>query len=254
MTESLTGSVALVTGASGGIGEAIAVRLASLGARVALAARSKDQLERVAEAINANGGTAVVIQADLSNAEQARRAVERAVLEADGLDIVVNNAGMLLLGPIVDAPLDEWDQMVRLNLMGVMHVAHAALPHLIRAAQDGRRGVADLVNISSIAGRIATRNTGVYNATKFALSGFSESLRQEVGERYVRVSVIEPGYVATRFAMGSRREVLQQLAGSFDPGQPLQPDSVADAVSYVVTRPRGLAINEMVIRGTEQVR
>jgi NADP-dependent 3-hydroxy acid dehydrogenase YdfG len=254
MTESLTGSVALVTGASGGIGEAIAVRLASLGARVALAARNKQQLELVADSIGANGGTAVVIQADLSNPEQARRAVERAVLEADGLDIVVNNAGMLLLGPIVDAPLEEWKQMVQLNLMGAMHVAHAALPHLIRAAQDGRRGVADLVNISSIAGRIATRNTGVYNATKFALNGFSESLRQEVGERYVRVSVIEPGYVATRFAMGSRPEVLQQLAGSFDPGQPLQPESVADAVSYVVTRPRGLAVNEIVIRGTEQVR
>jgi NADP-dependent 3-hydroxy acid dehydrogenase YdfG len=254
MTENLKGTVALVTGASGGIGEAIAVGLASLGATVALAARSGDQLDRVAETISAKGGSALVVQADVSKPEPARRAVERTVIELGGLDILVNNAGMLLLGPIVDAPLDEWQQMVQLNLMGVLQVSHAAMPHLIRSAQDGPRRVADVVNISSIAGRIATRNTGVYNATKFAIGGFSESLRQEIGERYVRVSVIEPGYVATRLAMGSRPEILQQLGAGFDPGRPLQAESIADAVCYVVTRPRDVAINEMLIRGTEQVR
>ena len=254
MTEELKGTTALVTGASGGMGEAIAMGLAAQGAAVAVAARSADQLDRVADAISAEGGTALAVQSDISNPEQARRVVERTVIELGGLDILINNAGMLLLGPIVDAPLHEWDQMVQLNLMGVLHTTHAALPHLLRAAQEGHRQVADVVNIGSIAGRIATVNTGVYNATKFALGGFSESLRQEIGERYVRVSVVEPGFVATRHAMGSRPEVFQQLAAGFDPGPPLHPGSIADAVSYIVTRPRDVAINEILIRGTAQVR
>lgn len=254
MAGDLKGTVALVTGASSGIGEAIAAALAACGATVALAARRLDQLDRVAEVIRADGGTAFVVQADISDPEGARRVVERSATELGRLDVLVNNAGVLLLGPIVDAPLDEWQRMVQLNLMAVLHVSHAALPHLLRAAKDGPRGVADLVNISSEAGRIVTRNTGVYNATKFAVGAVSESLRQEVGGRSVRVSLIEPGYVATGHAMQSRPEILEQLSAGFDPGPPLQPESIADAVCYVVTRPRGVAINEMLVRSTEQVR
>ena len=144
--------------------------------------------------------------------------------------------------------------MVQLNVNGVLYVAHAAIPHLLRAAEDGPRGVADLVNVSSVAGRRATTGSGVYNATKFAVNAFSESLRQEVTERHVRVAVIEPGAVATELTTHLRDEVREQLAQNFAGLDRLEAEDVAEAISYVVTRPRRVAINELLIRPTEQVR
>src|SRR5215472_14226309 len=145
MTRQLENTAALVSGSSSGIGAATALRLASEGAAVALVARRRDRLDDLASAIRADGGTALVVPADIASQEQAAGAVEQAVAGLGRLDIVVNNAGVMLLGPALDASIEEWDQMVALNVQGMLYITHAALPHLIRAAADSPRGVADLV-------------------------------------------------------------------------------------------------------------
>src|SRR6516162_10733647 len=132
----LDGTVALVTGASSGIGAATALALSAEGAAVALAARREDRLEEVAATIRQRGGTALAIEADVTDEGQARDAVERTVAEMGRLDTLVNNAGVMLLGPVVGAPLDEWTRMVELNVLGVLYSTHAALPHLLKAAHS----------------------------------------------------------------------------------------------------------------------
>jgi NADP-dependent 3-hydroxy acid dehydrogenase YdfG len=252
MTERLDGTTALVTGASSGIGEATARELARRGATVAIAARRKERLDALAQEIERDGGGALAIEADVTDEEQARRVVAETVERFGRLDTVVNNAGVMLLGPIVDAPVEEWDRMIDLNLKGLLYVAHAAVAHLLRAAEEQPRHVADLVNISSVAGRVARRNSGVYNLTKHGVGAFSESLRQELTERHVRVSLIEPGAVETELAGHIRPEIRDQMIGRFAGIERLQSADIADAIAYVVTRPRHIAINELLIRPTEQ--
>jgi NADP-dependent 3-hydroxy acid dehydrogenase YdfG len=252
-TQPLDGTAALVTGASSGIGEATATRLAELGAGVALVARRADRLEDLAARIADGGGRAIVVGADVTGQEEATATVERAAAELGRLDIVINNAGVMLLGPVVDAPVEEWQRMVDVNVLGLLWVAHAALPHLLRAAEeDGGRRVADIVNISSVAGRVARNGSGVYNATKHAVGAFSESLRQEVTRRHVRVSLVEPGAVATELAGHNRPEVLEGLRQRFESMERMEAEDIADAIAYVVTRPRRVAVNEVLIRPTEQ--
>ena len=253
MTRTLDGTVALVTGASSGIGEATARALAAHGAAVAIAARRVERLDALAGAIEGDGGRALPIELDATDQEQAIAAVDRAVVDLGRLDIVINNAGVMLLGPVVDAPTEEWDRMVAINVNGLLYVAHAALPHLLAAAEDGPRGVADLVNISSVAGRRATTGSGVYNATKFAVNAFTEALRQEVTERHVRVSVVEPGAVATELSSHNRPEIRDAIKRNFDLER-LEAGDIADAIAYIVTRRRAVAVNELLIRPTEQVR
>jgi NADP-dependent 3-hydroxy acid dehydrogenase YdfG len=248
----LEGTVALVTGASSGIGAAAAVALAERGAAVALAARRQDRLEGVAAQIREQGGTALVLEADVTDEAQATATVERTVAELGRLDTLINNAGVMLLGPAADAPLSEWQRMVDLNVLGLLYCAHAALPHLVSAAQGGPRQVADMVNISSVGGRHARAGNGVYALTKFGVGAFSESLRQELAQRYVRVSLVEPGATATELATHNRPEVLSAIRGQF--GQRMEAEDIADAITYIVTRPRHVAVNELRIRPTEQER
>jgi len=248
----LDGTVALVTGASSGIGAATALALSAEGAAVALAARREDRLEEVAATIRQRGGTALAIEADVTDEGQARDAVERTVAEMGRLDTLVNNAGVMLLGPVVGAPLDEWTRMVELNVLGVLYSTHAALPHLLKAAHSDPRSVADIVNLSSVAGRFARNGNGVYALTKFGIAAFSEALRQEVTERYLRISVIEPGATATELAGHNRPEILESIRSQF--GQTMDANDIADAIAYVVTRPRHVTINEVLMRPTEQVR
>jgi NADP-dependent 3-hydroxy acid dehydrogenase YdfG len=252
MTKVLDGTVALVTGASSGIGAATATALAAQGAAVALAARRKDRLEQLAATIGDQGGTALVLEADITDEAQAKQTIARTVAELGRLDTLVNNAGVMLLGPVTDAPLDEWQRMVELNVLGLLYCAHAAMPHLLRAAQDGPRQVADMVNVSSVAGRTARAFNGVYSMTKFGVGAFSESLRQELAKRYVRVSLVEPGATATELATHNRPEVLDAIRSQF--GQRMEATDIADAISYIVSRPRHVAINEILIRPTEQER
>ncbi|HJP77244.1 MAG TPA: SDR family NAD(P)-dependent oxidoreductase [Pseudonocardiaceae bacterium] len=247
MTGRLTGTVALVTGASSGIGAATARALAEQGAAVGVLARRRDRLEQLAGEL---GGT--VIEADITDPAQAAAGVEQLVGELGRLDIVVNNAGLMLTGPVLDAPDGEWDRMIDINVNGVLHVTRAALPHLIRAAADSPRGVADLVNISSTAGRVARPGTAVYNLTKFGVNAFSEALRQEIGPRRVRVGVVEPGTVNTELSSHVRAEVRQQIERQTSGLELLRPADIADAVTYMVTRERRVAVNEMLVRAAEQ--
>lgn len=244
--ESLKGRAALVTGASSGIGEATARALAGAGAAVAVVARRGERLAALAEGIRAAGGRAACLTADLAAEAGARAAVDFAVKELGRLDIVVNNAGVMLLGPIEAADTGDWRRMMELNVLGLMYVTHAALPHLVAT-----RG--DLVNVSSVAGRVARRGAGGYNASKWGVCAFSESLRQEMSPRGVRVTVIEPGVVATELAdhithAETRRTTKEWIASM----RPLRAEDVAGAVLFAVSQPPHVSINEILLRPTDQ--
>ncbi|MEV0362128.1 SDR family NAD(P)-dependent oxidoreductase [Nocardia fusca] len=253
MTSKLTGTVALVTGASSGIGADTARQLAEQGATVALVARRKDRLETLAAEITEAGGTALVVEADITDREQAETAVGQAVERFGRLDILVNNAGLMLLGPVVGADPQEWERMIAVNVQGLLHTTHAALPHLLEAAEEGPRQVADIVNISSIAGRQAWPNYGVYNFTKFGVNGFTESLRQELADRHVRVGVLEPGAVDTELGSHNNATIHAELLDPFNAQhERLVPADIADAITYMVTRPRHTAIAELWVMPTDQ--
>lgn len=252
MTATLASTVALVTGASSGIGAATAKALAAQGAAVALLARRAERLAELKAAIESAGGAALVVPADVTDAEQVATAVQRTVAELGRLDILVNNAGLMQSAPATEASLQDWDHMVGVNIQGVLYATRAALPHLIDAAADAGRGVADLVTISSTAGWMARPNTAVYSMTKFGVNAFSEGLRQEVLGKRVRVGVVGPGTVDTEIfshlADASREAIQRQTANMVM----LRPDDIADAVLFMVTRDRRVAVNHMLVRATEQ--
>jgi NADP-dependent 3-hydroxy acid dehydrogenase YdfG len=251
-SERLQGTVSLVTGASSGIGDATALRLAQLGSQLAIVARRGDRLRELAAKIDREGSTALVIEADVTSEEQARGAVERTVAELGRLDTLVNNAGVMLLGPVEGAPLEEWETMLSVNVQGLLYCARAALPHLLDAAEQGPRHVADMINISSVAGRVARAGSGVYNLTKHGVGAFSEALRQEVTQRHLRVSLVEPGAVSTELASHNRPEIQEAIAQRFADIDRLEAPDIADAIAYIVTRPRHVAVNEILIRPTQQ--
>ena len=252
MTATLTQTVALVTGASSGIGAATAKGLASQGAAVALLARRAERLAELKADIESSGGTALVVPADVTDAEQVAAAVRQTIAELGRLDILVNNAGLMQSAPATEASVKDWDQMVGVNVQGVLYATRAALPHLIEAAADSARGVADLVTISSTAGWVARPNTAVYSMTKFGVNAFSEGLRQEVLGKRVRVGVVGPGTVDTEIfshlTESSRAAIERQTAGMVK----LRPEDIADAVLFMVTRDRRVAVNHMLVRAAEQ--
>ncbi|MEU2032093.1 SDR family NAD(P)-dependent oxidoreductase [Nocardia amamiensis] len=253
MTRRLEETVALVTGASSGIGRATALELAREGASVAVVGRREDRLTDLAAEISGAGGQALIVPADVTDAQAAQEAVERTVEGLGRLDTLVNNAGLMLLGPAPGADLDDWRRMIDINLMGLMYCAHAAVPHLVKAAAQGPRQVADIVNIGSLAGRSAFAMSAVYSATKFGVGAFSEALRQELARQHVRVSVVEPGSVDTELRDHNPAVVQQQIAAALGDIERLQGQDIADAVGYIVTRPRHVAVAELLVRPTEQV-
>ena len=252
MNRHLDGTVALVTGASSGIGEATAVALADAGAAVALIARRRGRLDELKDRITAAGGSAAAIDADIADRDQAEAAVQRSVAELGRVDIVVNNAGLMRIGPVADADPADWDQMLSVNVQGLLYVTRAALPHLIQAAADAPRQVADVVNISSTGGRVARPGTAVYSLTKFGIGAFSEAVRQEVLGQRVRVGLVEPGTVQTEITTHlpprDRAALDKRNAGMVK----LEPSDIADAVVYMVTRDRRVAVNEILVRAAEQ--
>jgi NADP-dependent 3-hydroxy acid dehydrogenase YdfG len=252
MSEDLQNTTALVTGASSGIGAATAIRLAAEGATVALVARRRDRLDEVASTIEAAGGRSIVIEADVSDRAAAESAVNEAVDRMGRLDILVNNAGIMLLGPALQASVEEWDRMLSVNVSGVLAITHAGLPHLVRAAEDSPRGIADIVTISSTAGRAARPGSSVYNLTKFGVNAFSEALRQELVSQRVRVGVIEPGTVDTELVTHNAAPIREAAERQLSAIEALHPEDIADAVSYMVTRPQRAAVNELLIRAAEQ--
>lgn len=242
---SLPGKVALVTGASSGIGEATALALAEAGANVAVGARRADRLADLAKRAP---GEVLTLDLDVTDEQSCRAAVAATVERFGGLDVLVNNAGLMLSGPILGADTVEWTRMVQTNLLGTMCATHAALPHLLR-----RKGT--VVQISSTSGRVASMGGGVYAATKFGVNAFSESLRQEVTAQGVRVVVIEPGMVATELASHISDPAMRAVARDMMTEiRPLDPEDVANAVLYAVSQPEHVAVNEILIRPTDQSR
>ena len=253
MASKLAGTAAVITGASSGIGAATARRLAANGSSVALVARRRARLEALAAEIEQAGGSAMVVEADVADRTQVEAAVQQTIERFGRLDILVNNAGLMLLGPVVGADAEEWDRMIAINVQGLLYTTRAALPHLLKAAEASPRRVADIVNISSIAGRVAWNGYGVYNLTKFGVNGFTESLRQEVTQRHVRVGVLEPGGVETELGSHNKPEIRKEMIDPFyEQTEVLVPDDIADGVAYMVTRPRHTAIAELWIMPTAQ--
>jgi len=247
MNTALTGKVALITGASSGIGEATARVLAAEGARDAIAARRTDRLASLKTELESNGAHVLTIELDVTDEAAAHAAVQSTVDAFGALDIVVNNAGVMLLGPVEGADTTDWTRMINTNVLGLMYLTHAALPHLL--ASEGT-----VVQVSSVAGRVARSGSAVYNASKHAVNAFSEGLRQEVTARGVRVVLIEPGMVATELrehithaeskaGANKRAETMRQL----------QSEDIAEAIRYAVTAPAHVAVNEVLIRPTDQV-
>ncbi|WFB05994.1 SDR family NAD(P)-dependent oxidoreductase [Streptomyces sp. LX-29] len=244
----LSGCAALVTGASSGIGAATALSLAAEGASVAVVARRTGRLEELATTIRDDGGSCLVLTADLEDAARARRAVADAAERFGRLDILVNNAGYAAPSAIEEADARDWARMVGLNFTAVLHTSQAALPHLLRAAADGPRRVADIVNVSSAAGRRVLRNNSVYAATKHAVGAFSEGLRQEVTGRNVRVGLIEPGLTTTELTAGREVGPVSGLARD----SWLHAEDVARSITFMVTQPARAAVNEILVRPTAQ--
>jgi NADP-dependent 3-hydroxy acid dehydrogenase YdfG len=242
----------LVTGASSGIGEATVRALVADGAHVIAVARRKDRLERLVEELRGQRGSVTSISADLTDADTTLRVVEQAVAVDGRLDGLVNNAGIMLLGPIASTDPAEWDRMLRINLHAVLRLTSAAIPYLLRSAGEPG-GVADIVNVSSTAGRIARKGAGAYNASKFALNAFSESLRQELARKFVRVSLVEPGLVLTELTSHIRDETTRREADASRAAiASLGADDVARVIAFIMAQPRHVAINEVLLRPTEQ--
>src|SRR5918998_609499 len=243
----LAGRVAAITGASSGIGEATALALSAAGATVALGARRRDRLDELAGRIE---GPCSVHQVDVTDEAQARGFVEAAHREHGALHVLVNNAGVMLLGPVDGAPTEEWRQMLEVNLWGLLICTHAALPFIAQS------GGGDIVNVSSVAGRRADAGAAVYNMTKFGVHAFSEALRQEALHVGVRVTIVAPGFVETELqghntdplVLRSMEKAREQI------GEVLKPEDVAEAVVYAVTRPPHVCLNEVVVRPTTQAR
>jgi NADP-dependent 3-hydroxy acid dehydrogenase YdfG len=248
MADDLSGRVVAVTGASSGIGEATALACAEAGAAVSLAARRSERIEALAERIQAGGGRAIAVQTDVGEEQQARSFIERTHDELGRIDVLVNNAGVMLLGPILGAPTEEWRQMIHANVYGVLYCSHAALPLM------ADQGSGHIVNVSSVAGRFAREGSGVYNLTKFGIGAFSESLRQE-GVRYgLRVTLIEPGAVATELPEHNRPEVQQQIKQVLADVEPLTAEDIARAVLYAIAQPANVSVNELLVRPSGQAR
>ncbi|HZN90182.1 MAG TPA: SDR family NAD(P)-dependent oxidoreductase [Thermoleophilaceae bacterium] len=246
MSGALEGRVALVTGASSGIGEATAVALSEAGASVALGARRTDRLEAIAERLD---GRCLVKQVDVADERQAHSFVQESHAELGGLDILVNNAGVMLLGSVAEGSPDDWRRMINVNLLGLLYCTHAALPLVERG------GGGDIVNVSSVAGRYANAGAAVYNMTKFGVHAFSEALRQEALHGGIRVTTVAPGFVDTELQGHNSPMVRQAVERSREQiGEVLRPTDVADAILHAVTRPAHVCVNEVVVRPTGQAR
>jgi NADP-dependent 3-hydroxy acid dehydrogenase YdfG len=246
----LSGRVAAITGASSGIGEATALAFAGAGAAVSLAARRTDRIKELAEKIEADGGRALAIETDVSEEAQANAFVKDTKDQLGRLDVLINNAGVMLLGPVIGADTNEWRQMVEVNLLGLLYCTHAALPIM------GEQGSGHIVNVSSVAGRFANFGSAVYNLTKFGVNAFSEALRQEVAAANVKITVIEPGFVDTELQGHNTHPMVVEAIENMrkEIGKPLEAADIANAILYSAAAPDHVAVNEVLVRPSGQRR
>jgi NADP-dependent 3-hydroxy acid dehydrogenase YdfG len=247
MPGALDGRVAVVTGASSGIGEATARALCGAGAAVALGARRADRLEALAAELD---GRTFVREVDVSDEDQATGFVRDAANELGGLDILVNNAGLMLLGPVTDQTTDDWRRMIEVNLLGLLYCTHAALPLM------AQQGSGDIVNLSSVAGRRAEAGAAVYNMTKFGVHAFSEALRQEALHAGIRVSTVAPGFVETELQGHNTNPLVRRTMERHREqiGEVLKAEDIAREIAHAVSLPSHVCINEIVVRPTGQAR
>ena len=243
----LEGKVAAITGASSGIGEATAIAFADAGAKVSLGARRKDRLDALVERI---GDNALAIESDIGEEDQARAFVQRTKDELGGFDILINNAGVMLLGPLLAQQGDDWRTMANVNVLGLIYCSHAGLA-LMAEQKSGH-----IVNVSSVAGRIASAGAAVYNFTKWGVTGFSEALRQEAAHVNVRVTCVEPGFVDTELQGHNTNPMVVEATQKMrdDIGKVLEADDIAQAILYAVSQPEHVSINEVLVRPTGQSR
>jgi NADP-dependent 3-hydroxy acid dehydrogenase YdfG len=247
MAGPLDGRVAVVTGASSGIGEATVRALSAAGASVALGARRADRLQAIADGLE---GPSLVREVDVSDEEQARGLIQAAKDELGGVHVLVNNAGVMLLGPVAGADTDEWRRMITVNLLGLLYCTHAALP-VMEAAGGG-----DIVNVSSVAGRRADAGAAVYNMTKFGVHAFSEALRQEALHAGIRVTTVAPGFVETELQGHNTNPLVRRATerAREEIGEVLKAEDIAAEIVHAVTRPSHVCVNEIVVRPTKQAR
>jgi NADP-dependent 3-hydroxy acid dehydrogenase YdfG len=246
----LDGKIAAITGASAGIGAATAELLAAEGAKVALIARRHDRLVELAGRIEKSGGEALPIEADVTDHGAVEAIVGQIKGRFGGLHILVNNAGVMLLGPVDGADVEEWRRMIDINLLGLLYCTREAIP-VMRDSGGGH-----IVNLSSVAGRTAHLGSAVYNMTKWGVVGFSEALRQEALHSNIRITCVEPGYVATELqGHNEHPAVIAGLEKMRDEiGDVLEAEDIAKAILYAVAQPEHVAVNEVMVRPTKQRR
>ena len=242
----LDGKVAVITGASSGIGEATAEALAAEGASVVVAARREERLTELVGRINTNGGKALAVSADVTDEGQAHELIRKAKDEFGRVDILVNNAGVMQLSAVEKGLSDEWRRMFDVNVLGLLYATDAAV------AVMKEQGSGHLVNVSSVAGRRSRATTGVYSGTKFAVNAISEALRQELLEDSIRVTIVEPGAVATELATHITDEDAKENLSGLLSLDILQAEDIASAIAYCVTQPERVSVNEILIRPTQQ--
>jgi NADP-dependent 3-hydroxy acid dehydrogenase YdfG len=244
----LNGKVVAITGASSGIGEATALAMARAGATVSLAARRADRIEALAKRIEGDGGRALAVPTDVSDEQEAAAFIERTHKELGGLDVLVNNAGVMLLGLVIMGEPDDWRRMIDANLYGVLWCTRAALPIFLEPNSG------HFVNVSSVAGRTAQAGAAVYNMTKWGVNGFSEALRQEAAGAKVKVTLIEPGMVATELQAHNKNPLVKDALDKAreQMGEPLTAEDIAEAIVFAVSRPERVAVNEVLVRPAGQ--
>jgi NADP-dependent 3-hydroxy acid dehydrogenase YdfG len=243
----LDDKVAVITGASSGIGEATAEALAAEGASVVVAARREDRLADLSGRIEDRGGRVLAASCDVTDESQAHGLIRKAEEEFGRVDILVNNAGVMLLSSVGKGLSDEWRRMFDVNVLGLLYTTDAAIETM------KRQGSGHLVNVSSLAGRKVTRDSsGVYAGSKFAVGAISEGLRQELLQDNIRVTIVEPGAVETELADHITDEDARESLGGLLKLEILQAEDVANAIVYVVTQPERVSVNEILIRPTQQ--
>ena len=243
----LEGKVAVITGASSGIGEATVRALAAEGAAVVAGARRKERLDELVEEVTRNGGKAIAVECDVTDEEQAHALIQRSVEEFGRINVLVNNAGVMLLSTVGKGLSDQWRQMFEVNVMGLLYATDAAIGYM------KEQGAGHLVNISSVAGRKVTRDSsGVYAGTKFAVNAISEGLRQELLQDNIRVTIVEPGAVATELPDHITDEDAREGLSGLLKLDRLQAPDIAEAITYAVTQPERVSVNEILIRPTQQ--
>ena len=238
--------MAVVTGASSGIGEATVRSLAAEGAAVVAGARRKERLHGLVEEVTRDGGKAIAVECDLTDGQQAHALVDRAIGEFGRIDILVNNAGVMLLSKVEKGLSDEWRQMFDVNVLGLLYATDAAVEAM------KRQGSGHIVNVSSVAGRKTRPTGGVYSGTKFAVNAISEAMRQELLEDGIRITIVEPGAVATELTDHITDEEVRKGLKQRNI-EPLRSEDVANAIAYAVSQPQRVSVNEILIRPTQQM-